>query len=73
MTDIIENVSYDEKQTLFSSKEIIFRSRGRAKVWTISSQAQIIFWAFFFFISIWSFYSYYIYDRSGSLRQYRDR
>ncbi|MBO5443660.1 MAG: peptidoglycan DD-metalloendopeptidase family protein [Alphaproteobacteria bacterium] len=72
MTDIIENVSYDEKQTLFSSKEIIFRSRGRAKVWTISSQAQIIFWAFFFFISIWSFYSYYIYNRSGKLIHKKD-
>jgi len=56
---------YSPKKPLFSSKEIIFRSQGRAKVFHISSKAQIIFLALVLCVACWSFYSYHMYHESG--------
>lgn len=59
--------SYADKKTIFASKEIIFRSQGRAKVFNISSRAQVIFLAIVFFAAAWSFYSYHMYNKSGRI------
>src|SRR5574344_2321942 len=64
---IITKVNYEEKRPLFSSKEIIFRSQGCAKVLHISSRTQVIFLSIVLAISVWSFYSYHIYHRSGKI------
>ena len=58
---------YAPKKPLFSSKEIIFRSQGRAKVFHISSNAQIIFLTLVLCIACWSFYSYHMYHKSGRI------
>ena len=63
------NGAYAEKKTIFSPKEIIFRSQGRAKVFTISSRLQVIMLALLLLIGMWSFYSYYIYNRSGKIKK----
>lgn len=67
------HVKYAEKKALFSEKEIIFRSAGRAKVWQISSRAQVVFLGVIMLIGLWSFYSYYLYNRSGYIISYKDR
>lgn len=67
------NPQFREKKTLFADKEIIFRSQNRAKVLTISSKAQIIFVGLLLFIGIWSFYSYHIYNKSGTIISVKDR
>lgn len=58
---------YVEKEPLFSDKEIIFRSHGRAKVLHISSRAQVIFLCLVFFLGVWSYYSYHMYHKSGRI------
>ena len=58
---------YASKKPLFSSKEIIFRSQGRAKVFHISSKAQIIFLTAVMCVACWSFYSYHMYHKSGRI------
>lgn len=58
---------YSPKKPLFSSKEIIFRSQGRAKVLHISSKAQVVFLALIMCIAAWSFYSYHMYHKSGRI------
>ena len=63
---------YNEKQPLFSTKEIIFRSQGRAKVLQISSRVQVIFLAIVLCIACWSFYSYHIYHKSGRILKDKD-
>ena len=63
------NPQYKEKKKFFSEKEIIFRSQNRAKVLTISSKAQMMFWCTLLIIGIWSFYSYHIYNKSGVMVQ----
>lgn len=55
---------YTEKKPFFSEKEIIFRSAGRAKVFQISSRAQVIFLTLVCLIGVWSFYSYHLYNKS---------
>lgn len=67
------NPQFKEKKTFFSDKEIIFRSQNRAKVLTISSRAQMIFWAFVLLVGSWSFYSYHIYNKSGVIISVKDR
>lgn len=62
-----KNVSYREKQPLFSDKEIIFRSRGRAKVFNISSKMQVVFLACVLMIASWSAYSYHVYNKTGDI------
>ena len=64
---------YAEKKTFFSPKEIIFRSRGRARVFTISPRMQAVGLSLLFLIGAWSFYSYYIYNRSGAIISYKDK
>ena len=58
---------YGEKRPLFSTKEIIFRSQGCAKVLRISSRAQVIFLIIVLCIACWSFYSYHMYHKSGRI------
>lgn len=65
-------VKYREKRPLFSSKEIIFRSQGRAKVWQISSRAQVIFIGLALLIGVWSLYSYSMYHKSGKIIHRKD-
>lgn len=64
---------FKERKPFFSEKEIIFRSSGRAKVFTISSRMQVILLTFFCFISIWSFYSYHLYNKSGRIIYHKDQ
>lgn len=61
------DVFYSPKKPLFSSKEIIFRSQGRAKVLHISSKAQVVFLALILCVASWSFYSYHMYHKSGRI------
>ena len=68
-----KDVAYREKQPLFSNKEIIFRSRGRAKVFNISPRLQIGFLAAVAMLAAWSGYSYHVYDKSGSIISYQSR
>ena len=67
------NPQYKEKKKLFAEKEIIFRSQNRAKVLTISSKAQVIFWFLLVIIGVWSVYSYYIYNQSGVIVSVKNR
>lgn len=55
------------QKILFSAKEIIFRSNGRAKVFTISSKMQVIFLFLVVFVGVWSFYYYHMYHRSDMI------
>lgn len=64
---------YSDDKAFFSDKEIIFRSRGRTKVFNISSKAQVIFLTLFVLISFWSVYSYYIYNKSGTIISIKDK
>lgn len=59
-----EPMQYASKKPFFSDKEIIFRSNGRAKVFTISSNVQVVFLFLVAFAGIWSFYYYHMYHRS---------
>ena len=61
------NITYKDKSPLFANKEIIFRSRGRAKVFNISSRAQIVFLSIVLCLAGWSFYSYHMYHKTGSI------
>ncbi len=61
-------MQYLPKKTLFSSKEIIFRSGGRAKVFNISSKVQIFALVFLLVLGIWSAYSYHMYHKSDKLK-----
>ena len=58
---------YTEKKPMFSEKEIIFRSSGKAMVFKISSRAQLLMLLFAIFIAFWSFYSYHMYNKSGKI------
>lgn len=64
---IPEPMQYAAKKSFFSAKEIIFRSNGRAKVFTISSKMQVIFLFLVAFAGIWSFYYYHMYRRSDMI------
>ncbi|MFV0626397.1 MAG: peptidoglycan DD-metalloendopeptidase family protein [Alphaproteobacteria bacterium] len=67
-------VNYNEnKKPWFSSKEIIFRSGGRAKVLYISSKAQAIMLGIVLFIAAWTTYSYHVYNHSGKIISTKDR
>lgn len=55
------------QKSFFSAKEIIFRSNGRAKVFTISSKMQVIFLFLVVFVGVWSFYYYHMYHRSDMI------
>ena len=48
---------YTERQPLFSDKEIIIRSGGKAMVIRISSAFQIFVLLFFFAVMVWCAYS----------------
>ena len=64
---IPEPMQYAAKKSFFSAKEIIFRSNGRAKVFTISSKMQVIFLFLVVFVGVWSFYYYHMYHRSDMI------
>ena len=59
---------YKPSTPLFSTKEIIFRSGGRAKVFNISSKMQIFALIVVLLIGIWSGVSYHMYHKSGKLK-----
>lgn len=59
---------YAPSKPLFSTKEIIFRSGGRAKVLNISSKMQIFLLLLFLCMSVWGAYSYHIYNKTGTLK-----
>lgn len=65
-------VRYNERKPLFSNKEIIFRSSGRAKVFNISSRLQMFLLAFLVVISCWSAYSYHMYNISDQIISVKD-
>lgn len=67
------HMQYTEKKPLFSEKEIIFRGSGCAKVWKISSRAQVIIFAALLLIGLWCFYSYYLYNKSGHIISYKEQ
>ena len=64
---------YTEKKPFFSEKEIIFRSAGRAKVFTISSRLQVIILTVLCLVGAWSFYSYHMYSKSGKIITHKDQ
>ncbi len=64
---------YTEQKSLFSPKEIIFRSNGRARVWQISPKVQIIMLVLVCLITTWSLYSYHFYSRSDSIIHRKDQ
>ena len=68
-----EPLKYKENKPFFSDKEIIFRSGGRAKVFNISSQAQVITLCIMLFAAITSFYSYHMYHASSSIISKKER
>ncbi len=67
------HMQYTEKKPLFSEKEIIFRGSGCAKVWKISSRAQVIIFASLLLVALWCFYSYYLYNKSGHIISYKEQ
>ena len=68
----IYSPQYTEKKGVFSEKEIILRSSGRAMVFRISSRMQVIFLCALFLIGAWNFYSYHVYNKSGNIIQHKD-
>ena len=64
---IFNKVDYVEKQPFFSDKEIIFRSRGRAKVITITSRAQIIFFCLLALVGAWGYQSNNLNNKSDKI------
>ena len=69
----VEHCYTEKKRAFFAPKEIIFRSQGRAKVFNISSRAQIIFLCAVLIVSGWSFHSYHMYNRSGNIISNKNR
>ena len=66
-------VQYIESKPIFSNKEIIFRSGGRAKVFNISSKLQVFVLMLLISIGLWSAYSYYLYNISDEIISNKDR
>lgn len=66
-------VHYGGRKPLFSNKEIIFRSGGRAKVFNISSRLQMFLVVLLMVIGSWSAYSYYMYNKSDQIISFKDR
>lgn len=64
---------YSSRKPLFSNKEIIFRSGGRAKVFNISSKLQVFLLALLVIVGAWSAYSYYMYNKSDQIISFKDR
>ncbi len=66
-------VQYSEPKPIFSNKEIIFRSGGRAKVFNISSKLQVFVLSLLIGIGLWSTYSYYMYNISDKIILSKDK
>lgn len=64
---------YSQRHPLFSSKEIIFRSGGRAKVFNISSHVQLLLLMLLLVFGCWSSYSYYLYNKSDQIISVKDK
>ncbi len=64
---VSEPMQYAAKKPFFSAKEVIFRSNGRAKVFTISSKMQVVMLLLAAFVAVWSFYYYHMYHRSDMI------
>lgn len=63
---------YKEKKPLFSNKEIIFRSNGRARVLNISSKMQLIILILLAFVAVWLIHSSHMYHRSDRILHRRN-
>jgi len=61
-------IKYKPSAPLFSDKEIIFRSGGRAKVFNISSKMQIFALLLLLLVGVWSAVSYHMYTKTGKLK-----
>lgn len=68
-----EKVHYTEPKPIFSNKEIIFRSGGRAKVFNISSKLQVFVLTVLLSVGVWSTYSYYMYNASDEIISHKDK
>ena len=68
-----EPLKYKDRKPLFSDKEIIFRSSGRAKVFNISSQTQVIALCVMLLVAVSSFYSYHMYNKSSGIISKKER
>ncbi len=64
---------YTEKKPFFAEKEIIFRSAGRAKVFTVSPRLQWILLICFCLVSVWSFYSYHVNSKFGRILTHKNQ
>ena len=66
-------VPFTEPKPIFSNKEIIFRSSGRAKVFNISSRLQVFVLMLLIGVGLWSAYSYYLYNMSDEIISTKDK
>lgn len=66
-------VQYSDPKPMFSNKEIIFRSGGRAKVFNISSKLQVFVLLVLISVGLWSAYSYYMYNMSDEIISTKDK
>lgn len=66
------SIEYAEKKSFFADKEFIFRTRGRARIITITVRAQILFLSLMVFVGAWSFYSYHLYNKTGTILYDKD-
>ncbi|MBQ8677065.1 MAG: peptidoglycan DD-metalloendopeptidase family protein [Alphaproteobacteria bacterium] len=63
---------YAEKKSLFSEKEIIFRSSGKARAVKISSRSQLIGTVVLILLAIWGAHAYHIYHKSDRIIYKKD-
>ncbi len=63
---------YKEKKPLFSNKEIIFRSNGRARVLNISPKMQLIMLILLALVAVWVVHSSHMYHHSDRVLNRRN-
>lgn len=63
---------YAERKSLFSEKEIIFRSAGKAKAVKISSKAQLFGTIALVLLSVWGAHAYHVYHKSDRIIYKKD-
>lgn len=66
-------VQFTEKKPFLADKEIIFRSNGRAKVFNLSHQLQIMFLLLIAAVFGWSGYNYYFYHVSERIISHKEK
>lgn len=63
---------YAEKKSLFSEKEIIFRSAGKARAVKISSKTQLFGTIALVLMSVWGAHAYHVYHKSDRIIYKKD-